>query len=154
MRKLINFQKNEKCYQIDYKENFAVAFKMLEEIRMDLENDGELMADLALVDNMEQDVLHMIEFHNFNGAEGCNFSTMLKEIRNERRIIKDRLDERKKARTFMGNHYKPVIKAPLAQVVKNFEEHKDIQENRRYKIRALPMLEGFNKLINKKKISL
>lgn len=149
MANKLNLERNKKVFQIDYKENLAVALKMMEEIAMDLEDDSEILKEMQEVDLMEQDLLHMVEFHNFNASEGYNFAKMLQEIRQERRKIKNRLEERTKARDFLKNNYKPKFKAPLAQVVTNMQELGGKQTSRKYKLRALHQLEGFNQLISK-----
>jgi hypothetical protein len=148
----INFEKNVKIHQIDYKENLAVAMKMMEEIAMDTEDDSEINEELKKVDLMEQDVLHMIEFHVFNASEGYNLAKMLQEIRQERRSIKNRFEEKRKARHFIRNTYKQ-LKNPLNQTLTTFEGLNNHQEGRKYTLRALPQLEGFNKLINNAKIA-
>lgn len=146
-KQLIEFDSNEKVFQISYKENLAIAQKMMEEIIMDLENDEELNEEMRKVDLMEQDVLHMIEFHNFNASEGYNFAKMLQEIRKERRKIKNRFEEKRKVREFIKNNYNSKFKNPLSQAVKNFNELQDKQDGRTYTLRALKQLEGFNNII-------
>lgn len=152
-KKLIDFETNEKVFQIDYKENLAVAFKMIEEIAMDLEDDSDISEEMSKVDQMEQDLLHMIEFHTFNASEGYSLAKMLQEVRQQRRVIKNRHEERRKAKEFLANNYKSKFKAPLTNAVRNFETLDDRQSARKYKLRALPQLQGFNKLINESKIS-
>jgi Tfp pilus assembly protein PilO len=44
---------------------------------------------------MEQDLLHLIEFDNFNAYEGYLYAKKLKETRNERRKIKNELEPMK-----------------------------------------------------------
>lgn len=144
---------NEKPHQIDYKENLAVVFKAMEEITWDLEQEteNELSEDLAMVDNMEQDVLHLIEFVNFNGAEGYTFSKMIQEIRIARRKIKDRFEERRALRNLITNYEKLGFKMQLSQVLGNFEGLDKKREKRTYRLRELHNLQGFNDLIEKQK---
>lgn len=149
----LNIESNEKLYQIDYKENLAVAMKMLEEINMDLQTDNEINDELQAVDLMQEDLLHMIEFHNFNASEGYNFAKMLQEVRQERRKIKNRLEERTKARQFLKN-YHAMFKNPLNQTLSTFEQLPQKQDGRKYRLRALPQLEQYNNLINSKKIGM
>lgn len=149
----IQVQLNEKPYQIDYKENLAIAYKAFEELAWDLEREteNELNEDLQMVDLMEQDVLHLIEFVNFNGAEGYTFSKMLQEIRKARRKIKDRFDERKAIRNLISNYQKLGFKKQLSDVLTNFEQMDDKRDRRTYRLRELHNLKGYNELIQKQK---
>lgn len=142
---------NQKPFQVDYKENLAIAFKMFEEIKMDLtqETFEELSSELARVDAMEQDVLHIIEFMSFNAVEGYKFSKMLQIIRQARRKIKNRFEERTALKNLMKTY--ETMRRQFSDVLKNVEELPVRQGNRSYRLRQLTELEGFNNVIEEQK---
>ncbi len=152
----LNIQLNEKPFQIDYKENLALAFKMIEEVVMDMsqETERELQEELQTLDRMEQDLLHIIEFLNFNAVEGYNLSDMLKETRQARRRIKNRLEERTSVKNLIGNYKTKGFQEQLKTVLSNVEGLDKKQSNRKYRLRELENLEGFTKLIAKQKARL
>jgi small-conductance mechanosensitive channel len=151
---LHNVEINEKPFQIDYRENIAVAFKMFDEVKMDLdmETDEELKAELKRVDEMTQDVLHLMELMNFNASEGFNFSKMMQKIRQARRKIKDRIEERQALKKFMVgyDHFRQQFEVRYLQ----YENTITNQDKRSYRIRQLTELEGFYKVINEQKSKL
>lgn len=148
---LLKIELNEKPFTVDYKENLAIAYKMLEEIRMDLckETHEELMQELARIDAMQQDVLHIIELMNFNAVEGYKFSKMLQIIRIARRKIKNRLEERTAMKNLMKSYGN--IRQQIGAVLNNVETLPVRQSSRSYRLRELKELEGFNKVIEEQK---
>ncbi|UUV46051.1 hypothetical protein [Bacillus phage vB_BanS-Thrax1] len=152
MNELISAEFNEKPFQIDYRENFAIANKMLLEIEMDLEqdNDAELNHELQRVDNMRQDVLHMIELYNFNASEGYKFAKMLQVISKARRRIKDRMEARIEMKKILATYKKTGFKAHLTSAVSRAEKKENHFKSRTYKLRELTELEEYNNSIKKK----
>jgi len=145
----LDFVKNEKIHQIDYRENLAIAMKAMEEISMDLSSDDEIRKELQRLDLMQEDILHMIEFHKFNASEGYNLSAMIKEVRLERRKIKNRMQERQRLQSFI-QQYNRTIKTPVDSSLKMFETLKKQRVHTQYKLKAFHELEGFNNYKYKK----
>lgn len=152
-----NVELNEKPFAVNYKNNLAVALKMFEEIEMDLchETEQELAEELKRVDLMQEDVLHIIELMSFNAVEGYKFSKMLQIIRQARRKIKNRFEERREMREILKD-YRATFKAKLSGSLAKTERLPIKQHNRSYRLRELQELEGFNKVIaeQKKKMQL
>jgi hypothetical protein len=151
---LHNVEINEKPFQIDYRENIAVAFKMFDEVKMDLdkETDEELRSELRRVDEMTQDVLHLMELMKFNAVEGYQFSKMMQVIRQARRKIKNRIEERDTLKKFMVgyDHFRNQFETRYLQ----YEHKVSNQDKRSYRIRQLQELENFYKVIDKQKSKL
>ena len=55
------------------------------------EQGEELSSKLSELDIKTQDILHYIENENFNASQGCILAKKIKELRIERRIIKNKL---------------------------------------------------------------
>lgn len=60
-----------------------------------LERD-KYIQELSAIDLEEQDILHYIEFNNFNAAQGYKLSKILKATREKRRAIKNKIAEYQK----------------------------------------------------------
>ncbi len=71
--------------------------KKLQDIQNFLENIylevEELKAKQSELDKKEQDILHKIEFCSFSACEGYKLCSLLKEVRNEKRNVKNNLDK-------------------------------------------------------------
>lgn len=80
------------------------------------------------LDKKEQDILHKIELSSFNACEGYKLCKILKTVREERRLIKDRLQNLS-------------ILTPLSnkvnQTIKSINKHKQSKNNRKYAPRIL-----------------
>lgn len=63
---------------------------------------------LNKLNQMQQDVLHMIENDNFNAAEGYCYAKRLKDIREERRLIKHEVETMLAIKPMIGNVLKQV----------------------------------------------
>jgi hypothetical protein len=152
MTNLINVELNEKNFRVDYQKNLSQAFVAMRQIQMDLkwESTKELVEELSRVDKMQSDVLHIIEFLNFNASEGFKFSKMLQVIRKARRKIKNRMEERDSMKALV-QVYEQAFKGELEKSIKDTEKLIQIQNNRSYRLRELTELEGFNEVIKKQK---
>lgn len=56
------------------------------------DNKEQLVQELSTCDLKEQDVLHYIELEKFNCVDGYKLAKKLKEIRQERRKVKNQLN--------------------------------------------------------------
>lgn len=150
---IINIELNEKPFVMDFKENLANVHKLLEELVMDLEQetDEELNKELQRMDKMTQDVLHIIELMNFNAVEGFKFAKILKSVRQARRKVKDRMEERNQIKGlikfYKSSGFRDKLGSSLGKTEKLIKRHKD----RSYRLRELTELEPFTKVIEEQK---
>jgi DNA repair ATPase RecN len=135
--------------RVNYKENLAVAIKMLEEILMDAE---DLQSEINRYDIEIQDVEHVIESLDFNASQGYALAKRLQEIRRERREIKNRLEMQTSMKSVL-KAYKSGLKSTFEQTLKNVENLEKAQPIRKYKLRKLTDLEVFNKLGHQQRLS-
>ena len=56
-----------------------------------LNDQKKLNNELSSIDLKISDILHYIEFHKFSASEGYKLAKMIQEVRDQRRIIKDKL---------------------------------------------------------------
>ncbi|UGO46152.1 hypothetical protein PQE74_gp069 [Bacillus phage vB_BanS_Chewbecca] len=149
---LTNVEISETAFQVDYKENLATAFKMMEEIEMSLDKDihNELHQALSKVDRGISDVEHFIEFLNFNASQGYMFSKMIQELTRARRKIKERIDERNRLMSFIHT-YRKMFKQPLKQQLGQQEYRQTALESQKYQIRELSHLQPYFKVIEEQK---
>lgn len=132
---------------VDYKENLAVAMKALEEIQM----DKDILADeLRRLDEETQDILHIIENLRFNVVQGFNLAFKLKKIRQERREIKHRMEQQRELQSVMDS-YRDKVKNIMTKSLDSVEKLEKKQPNRKYNLRRLTELQGFNELANKQR---
>ncbi|UGO50964.1 hypothetical protein PQE70_gp111 [Bacillus phage vB_BanS_Nate] len=152
---LTQLELNEKPFQVDYKENLAVAFKAIEEIEMSLEKEihNELIKELSRMDRGISDVKHIIEFYKFNAYEGYMLSKMMQELSQMRRLVKERIDERNRMMTFI-NTYRKLFKQPLKHQLGQQEYRQTALDSQKYELRELKHLDGYLKAIDEQKAKL
>lgn len=129
---------------MDYRLKLKTALDSLKDIQDDISN---LNNELSLVDKKEQDLLHIIENVRANASEGFSFYKQLHEIRNERRDIKNRLEEAKEIRDFM-NAFKSGTRNTMERKIKSLEKVREDHEKRPYKLKVLTHLQPYNKRNN------
>lgn len=146
---------NVKPFQVDYKENLATAFKMLEEVEMSLDKDihNELIKELSRMDRGISDVKHIMEFYRFNAHEGYTLSKMMQELCQARREIKERIDERNRMMTFI-NTYRKLFKQPLKHQLGQQEGRQRALDSQKYELREMKHLDGYLKAIEDQKARL
>lgn len=65
----------------------------LNNLFLNIENDWKFLnSELSRLDKMQDDLLHQIEFQNFNAAQGYKLAKVLKTVRNQRRIVKNEIE--------------------------------------------------------------
>ena len=93
----------------------------------------ELKNKLSVWDIKQQEILHYIENHNLNAAESCKLIKLLKNIRSERRIIKDEMDVIRSVKdTFIDKYKNKFIEKDLIQTIKNLKQLEIRQTNPKY----------------------
>jgi hypothetical protein len=127
--------------KVDYKEKLRTALDSLKDIQDDISN---LNNELSVVDKKEQDLLHMIEIVKASASEGFSLYKQLHEVRNERRDIKDRLEEAKEIRDFM-QAFKAGTRNTIERKIKLIDNVRESQEKKTYTLKVLTHLQPYNK---------
>jgi hypothetical protein len=90
--------------------------------------------ELRKIDDEIQDVLHMIEFGNFNASDGFKFAKDLQRLRNDRRKIKDDLELLKPIEEFIA-FVKPTEKN-INSTIGELRKVMNVHKTRVYKMRV------------------
>lgn len=99
---------------------------------------SELNDKLSIADIKQQEVLHYIENNNLNASQACKIIKTLKNIRSERRDIKNELDIIFSLKHSFADKYKnKFIEKDIIQALKNLKEIKTRQENPKYNYKYL-----------------
>lgn len=97
------------------------------------DSKDQLVQELSTCDLKEQDILHYIELEKFNCVDGYKLAKKLKEIRQERRKIKDKLD----LINIFQNHSNKLINSSNRKFLittLNKENKKLLEREYRYKV--------------------
>lgn len=91
---------------------------------------AETSSELSMRDMETQDILHEIEFGKFNASQGYAFAKKLKQIRQERRKVKDENQELMRIHSFIDSnkHVFDGLKKIQSSIQKNITNY----ENRTY----------------------
>ena len=124
-----------KIDNIDEVEEFAKEmnyfFTYIERTNSDLKNE-------LRIKELEQDyLLHEIELSKLNAFELSKVAVRLRNVRQERRVIKDKLEFISTLKGFADKYNNKLITGDIAQLLKNIRKLKDNWETRIYKIRVL-----------------
>lgn len=118
-------------------------FDLAEEVRLHWK---ELHNKLSIADQKRSDVEHFIEINpNLNASQGYNAYRLLKEVLEERRAIKNKIDELKPTLDFINNSQltNPVKKNQLYKSITTKRDNNSNEaENKRYRVRVLTDLFG------------
>ena len=99
---------------------------------------NELNDKLSIADIKQQEVLHYIENNNLNASQSCRAIKILKNIRAERREIKNELEVMYSLKHSFADKYKnKFIEKDIIQAIKNLKELKIRQENPKYNYKYL-----------------
>lgn len=127
MQKYIRRETNE---AMSVEDILKLILKFFQETDKRLE---ELKNKLSVWDIKQQEILHYIENHNLNAAESCKLIKLLKNIRSERRIIKDEMDIIRSVKdTFIDKYKNKFIEKDLIQTIKNLKQLEIRQTNPKY----------------------
>lgn len=124
-----------KIDNIDEIEEFAKEmnyfFTYIERTNSDLKNE------LRIKELEQDDLLHEIELSKLNAFELSKVAVRLRNVRQERRVIKDKLEFISTLKGFADKYNNKLITGDIAQLLKNIRKLKDNWETRIYKTRVL-----------------
>ena len=94
---------------------------------------NELSKEQSIADIKQDEILHYIENHKLNASQSCRLVKLLKEIRDERRLIKDEIDVIRSLKdTFVDKYKNKFIEKDIMQAIKNLETLENKQNNPKY----------------------
>lgn len=124
-----------KIDNIDEVEEFAKEmnyfFTYIERTNSDLKNE------LRIKELEQDDLLHEIELSKLNAFELSKVAVRLRKVRQERRVIKDKLEFISTLKGFADKYNNKLITGDIAQLLKNIRNLKENWETRIYKTRVL-----------------
>ena len=124
-----------KIDNIDEVEEFAKEmnyfFTYIERTNSDLKNE------LRIKELEQDDLLHEIELSKLNAFELSKVAVRLRNVRQERKVIKDKLEFISTLKGFADKYNNKLITGDIAQLLKNIRKLKDNWETRIYKTRVL-----------------
>lgn len=124
-----------KIDNIDEVEEFAKEmnyfFTYIERTNSDLKNE------LRIKELEQLDLLHEIELSKLNAFELSKVAVRLRNVRQERRVIKDKLEFLSTLKGFADKYNNKLITGDIAQLLKNIRNLKENWETRIYKTRVL-----------------
>lgn len=124
-----------KIDNIDEVEEFAKEmncfFTYIERTNSDLKNE------LRIKELEQDDLLHEIELSKLNAFELSKVAVRLRNVRQERRVIKDKIEFISTLKGFADKYNNKLITGDIAQLLKNIRKLKDNWETRIYKTRVL-----------------
>lgn len=124
-----------KIDNIDEVEEFAKEmnyfFTYIERTNSDLKNE------LRIKELEQDDLLHEIELSKLNAFELSKVAVRLRNVRHERRVIKDKLEFLSTLKGFADKYNNKLITGDIAQLLKNIRNLKENWETRIYKTRVL-----------------
>lgn len=124
-----------KIDNIDEVEEFAKEmnyfFTYIERTNSDLKNE------LRIKELEQDDLLHEIELSKLNAFELSKVAVRLRNVRQERRVIKDKLEFISTLEGFADKYNNKLITGDIAQLLKNIRNLKENWETRIYKTRVL-----------------
>ena len=124
-----------KIDNIDEVEEFAKEmnyfFTYIERTNSDLKNE------LRIKELEQDDLLHEIELSKLNAFELSKVAVRLRNVRQERRVIKDKLEFISTLKGFADKYNNKLITGDIAQLLKNIRNLKENWETRIYRTRVL-----------------
>lgn len=127
------------CKALEYANTL---FDTADEIKVEWKN---LHSELSIADQKRNDIQHYIELSTLNAAQGYNAYRLLKEVLEERRNIKNKIEEMRKILDFINSS--KLTDMRIKQSITNHISNKhDLNtrniENKRYNVRVLTELFG------------
>ena len=124
-----------KIDNIDEVEEFAKEmnyfFTYIERTNSDLKNE------LRIKELEQDDLLHEIELSKLNAFELSKVAVRLRNVRQERSVIKDKLEFISTLKGFADKYNNKLITGDIAQLLKNIRMLKENWDTRIYKTRVL-----------------
>ena len=106
-------------------------FTYIERTNSDLKNE------LRVKELEQDDLLHEIELSKLNAFELSKVAVRLRDVRQERRVIKDKLEFISTLKGFSDKYNNKLITGDIAQLLKNIRMLKENWDTRIYKTRVL-----------------
>ena len=93
----------------------------------------ELREEQSKWDIKQDEILHYIENHKLDAVKGCRLLKILKQVREERRIVKNEIDivQSLKA-TFIDKYKNKFIEKDIMQALKSLKELENRQNSPKY----------------------
>lgn len=93
----------------------------------------ELREEQSKWDIIQDEILHYIENHKLDAIKGCKLLKILKQVRTERRIVKNEIDivQSLKA-TFIDKYKNKFIEKDIMQALKSLKELENRQNSPKY----------------------
>ncbi len=94
---------------------------------------NELNTEQSVIDTKQDEILHYIENHSLNASQSCKIIKELKNIRYERRQIKNEIDVIRSLKdTFIDKYKNKFIEKDIIQALKKLKELENRQNNPKY----------------------
>lgn len=100
----------------------------------------DLREELSEKQLEQEDLLHEIELSDLNAAESAKVMKKLKQVRKERRVIKNDLERIGLIQHFTEKYNNKFICNEIAMLLKELRKQKENQDNRKYSPRVLTNL--------------
>lgn len=97
----------------------------------------EIQKEINLKEAEQQDLLHEIELSKLNAFELSKVAVRLRDVRQERRVIKDKIEFISTLKGFSDKYNNKLITGDIAQLLKNIRILKENWDTRIYKTRVL-----------------
>lgn len=100
---------------------------------------------LSIADKKISDIEHFIEFNNLNAANGYKAYKLLKEVLEERREVKNQIEELRPTLDFInGTHLTDTKKKTIlySNIEKKYNINSNSAENKKYNVRVLTDIFG------------
>lgn len=93
----------------------------------------ELREEQSKWDIKQDEILHYIENHNLDAIKGCKLLRILKQVRTERRIVKNEIDTVQSLKaTFIDKYKNKFIEKDIMQALKSLKELENRQNSPKY----------------------
>lgn len=93
----------------------------------------ELREEQSKWDIKQDEILHYIENHKLDAIKGCKLLKILKQVRTERRIVKNEIDTVQSLKaTFVDKYKNKFIEKDIIQALKSLKELENRQNNPKY----------------------
>lgn len=99
--------------------------------------NSDLKNELRVKELEQDDLLHEIELSKLNAFELSKVAVRLRDVRQERRVIKDKLEFISTLKGFSDKYNNKLITGDIAQLLKNIRMLKENWDTRIYKTRVL-----------------
>ena len=93
----------------------------------------ELSEQQSVWDIKQDEILHYIENHNLDAVKSCKIIKLLKQVRKERRQVKNEIDIIRSLKdTFIDKYKNKFIEKDIIQALKNLKELENRQNSPKY----------------------